>query len=635
MRRIQSCHFVVLFVMLLGLTPFTHAQLPDGFEQDAIVEGLIRPTSFAFLPDGRVLVAEQLGDVKVVAQGQVETIYTFTGLTITFESGLLAVEVDPNFTTNRYVYFYFTRSNFNSLVRFTVIGDLSDSASPSLALTDEYVIIDDIPTPIGTHNGGGLRFSSDGHLFLSIGDGGNPCAAQDVTSMLGKVLCLDISALPASGSNPPTKSDLAFVGNPFYPSGNDITDLVYAMGLRNPYRLQVDSTGVFIAEVGQSDWEEINFAVGGENFAWPWLQGPSPFVGCSSTIPSLEDFTPAAVLEAHPPSAFSFNIVLTPGLYRSVPGRPFDFGLEYDGSLFTTRLTEFVFPTPDTIGPDPMARRVFDGGMWVHAPVVPGQLAPTAWGATDAPTESRVGPDGAIWYTDFFAGVVKRIRPVAGSRNLDIISGQGQSGNASYDLVEPLLVRLSDQNGQSVVGEPVWFGVQAGGGTFSSSVVMTDSEGLASASYTVNETRTGVDPILAAGNELSNPVHFDVDWRGLELLSEDDEVTFVVHSDPNSPVALIADVGTVTSPYLAFPFGCLWVGVAGTTMSEFISLCNEALNPANPECLTGPDGAVTLNFTVPPTFPSTDFTFQALGISESLPFPASIFLSNRIYWTSP
>src|SRR5947209_7571814 len=178
MRRLRAL-VVALTLAAAGLGPVVFsagpadATVPAGFA-DQLVASLGSPTSIAFTPDGRVLVTTQGGTVRVV-QGSVlvgpPAIDLSAQLCTNSERGLLGIAVDPAFTTNGYVFLYYSlRKNpacdtatVNRVSRFVMSGN---------TLGSETVLIDNIPSPAGNHNGGDLRFGKDGLLYISVGDGG-------------------------------------------------------------------------------------------------------------------------------------------------------------------------------------------------------------------------------------------------------------------------------------------------------------------------------------------------------------------------------------------------------------------------------------------------------------------------------
>jgi glucose/arabinose dehydrogenase len=189
------------------------------------------------------------------------------------EEGLLAFAFAPGFPTDSRVYAYYTQGSPSPsiLSRFTVIGGGINAASPEPILS--------VPRPNSNHNGGELKFGPDGYLYLSLGDaggGGDPTeTGQNNTDLLASVLRIDVSG--ATGYTIP--SDNPFVIGPG-------RDEVWAYGLRNPWRYSFDSyTGdLWLGDVGQQNWEEIDIVTIGGNYQWDNKEGLvcyEPTSGCS------------------------------------------------------------------------------------------------------------------------------------------------------------------------------------------------------------------------------------------------------------------------------------------------------------------------------------------------------------------
>ena len=120
-----------------------------------------------------------------------------------------------------------------------------------------------------------MRFGPDGMLYDSMGDDASGCPAQDDATLHGVILRLDVSRLPSTPGGPPTIDVITPADNPQIASGNLNTRLIWAWGLRNPFRFQIDPTNgvLYIGDVGESQFEEIDRApVGGLNFGWPYFE---------------------------------------------------------------------------------------------------------------------------------------------------------------------------------------------------------------------------------------------------------------------------------------------------------------------------------------------------------------------------
>lgn len=245
---------LLLFLLLLDMQSYAQT-LPANFQRVLVTGGLTGPTTFAQLPDGRILIGQQNGQLRVFKNNALlATPAVSLSVNTSGERGLIGIAVDPNFSTNSYIYLYYTSSSgpHNRVSRFTMSGDLA---------TAENAILD-MPTLSAIyHNGGGLAFDNGGKLLIAVGDnkvGGN---SSNLDSYMGKVLRINTDGTVPSG-------------NPF--SGGAQRSRVWAYGLRNPFTLNVDpvSGKIYVNDVGEATWEEVNDAsVGGRNFGWPSKEG--------------------------------------------------------------------------------------------------------------------------------------------------------------------------------------------------------------------------------------------------------------------------------------------------------------------------------------------------------------------------
>ena len=191
------------------------AAVPASFT-DTLVATVDNPTSLAFAPNGRILVTTQFGALRVIANDVLLTqpaLDLSAAVCTNAEQGLLGVDVDPAFSTNGFVYLYYTRNLggtcLNRVSRFVMSGDVISPAS-------ETVLIDGIPSPDGQHNAGDLHFAKDGYLYVSVGDGscdydGGGCAGGNDASRDQHVLLGKILRITSTGAVPPT--------NPFLGAG--------------------------------------------------------------------------------------------------------------------------------------------------------------------------------------------------------------------------------------------------------------------------------------------------------------------------------------------------------------------------------------------------------------------------------
>ena len=241
------------------------ATLPLTFARSQVVGGLVSPTAMEFAPDGRLFVAEQRGTLRVVkAGGALATVLDISGrVDSAGERGLLGVAFDPNFSNNSHIYLYYTQKAtgttpaHNRIVRFTLSGDTAVAGSKKLILRLNNL------SSARNHNGGAIQFGKDGKLYVAVGDNANEDNAQSLRNLKGKMLRIN-----KDGTIPST--------NPFYEKASGQNRAIWALGLRNPFKFAVkpDTSTIFINDVGQDSWEEINRGVSGANYGWPRYEGP-------------------------------------------------------------------------------------------------------------------------------------------------------------------------------------------------------------------------------------------------------------------------------------------------------------------------------------------------------------------------
>jgi glucose/arabinose dehydrogenase len=291
--------FLPLLLLLLHGKPATAVTLRSGFE-DRLVTSVNRPIALDFTPDGRMLIVNQQGRVRVYKDGQLlqtPAVDLSGRICANKERGLLSVAVDPDFGTagHNHVYLYYTFNKFgvcpvddppnpnnpvNRVSRFVMSGDRIDPSS-------EVVLLDNMPSPDGNHNGGDLSFGKDGHLYLSAGDGqcdyagDSGCApqndaARDPHVLLGKILRITRDGkIPAT--NPYQGTDSARCNLTGSTDPGKQCQETFASGLRNPFRFAFDpdasGTRFFIGDVGTQSWEEVDEGKSGADYAWNFCEG--------------------------------------------------------------------------------------------------------------------------------------------------------------------------------------------------------------------------------------------------------------------------------------------------------------------------------------------------------------------------
>ncbi|MBI1320062.1 MAG: DNRLRE domain-containing protein [Candidatus Hydrogenedens sp.] len=227
----------------------------------------------------RLFVVEQNGEIHIVTQadGMLPGLFLDLHGISNYdrqELGLLGFAFDPGYDTNGYVYVSYTRTvsaQIESVIaRLTVNGDPATATQANLATLQEKLVV---PQPYANHNGGMITFGPDGYLYAAFGDGGSAYdpqnRSQNLETYIGKLLRMDVSGEGLATAPP----DNPYVG------ATPGLDLIWASGLRNPWRFSFDrDTGdLWIADVGQQDFEEINFqpadSTGGENYGWHAFEG--------------------------------------------------------------------------------------------------------------------------------------------------------------------------------------------------------------------------------------------------------------------------------------------------------------------------------------------------------------------------
>ncbi|MGQ4370193.1 PQQ-dependent sugar dehydrogenase [Streptomyces violaceoruber] len=229
------------------------------------------PTAGAAGPQDTVWIAERAGTVRVLDDdGLGEPVLDISGETTTDgERGLLGLAFDERFA---HLYLSYTDLEGTSTVdEFAVQDGTVREDTRRTVLTQEQ--------PESNHNGGAITFGPDGYLYIALGDGGgggDPQGnGQKLDTLLGKLLRID----PQGGDPYAIPEDNPFADDP------DARGEIWSYGLRNPWRFSFDagSGDLLIGDVGQSDWEEIDWAPasspGGENYGWSQMEGTHPFRG--------------------------------------------------------------------------------------------------------------------------------------------------------------------------------------------------------------------------------------------------------------------------------------------------------------------------------------------------------------------
>ena len=412
--RLRLAPLLAPLALLAALAPAARAVTPPAAFRDSLVLGsLPLPVAMAFLPGPlekgpRLLIAGQksrslevwVNGVQLPSppDGQVSEVDGDGG-----ERGLLSLAVDPRWPEKPFVYMHYTSFGAIHLVRYRMTGDVGFGGAGAVAMdtTSKFYLLTDVPDVGVNHNGGCLRFGPDGMLYFSTGDDQQGCPAQDSTSLAGKVLRLAVTSLPDTGHGPAARADLAPADNPYASSGNDNARLVWARGFRNPFRMHFDPVdgALFVADVGQVTYEEINRLTGPANLGWPWYENTVPYgISCGPVVPGGLTW-PVATL-VNPPN----RSIVSLGAYRAPAGASTPYPAEYEGDYFCSDFFSGL-----------IARFGWNGSAWVREPEA-GQPGAADWGTGALQVvDGAIGPDGSLWYLlqginyGFRNGQVRRI----------------------------------------------------------------------------------------------------------------------------------------------------------------------------------------------------------------------------------
>ena len=379
-----------MLLMVAGsVAAVSAATLPSGFSETLVVNGLSNPTAMAFAPDGRLFICLQGGQLRIVKNG---SLLAAPFLTVTVNSsgerGLLGVAFDPNFAANQYVYVYYTATTptiHNRVSRFTASGDIGSGETIILEL-------DNLSTATN-HNGGAIHFGDDGKLYIAVGENATPSNAQTLANLHGKMLRIN-----ADGSIP--------TDNPFYLEASGKNRAIWALGLRNPFTFafqpQQTQTRMFINDVGQNAYEEINDGIAGSNYGWPNSEGATSNPAHRGPIyyyhHSMGDVTGCAI---------------TGGAFYNPVVEQFPAG--YVGDYFFAD---------------------YCGGWIKRRDTATGSIIDFATGIS-APVDLQLNPDGSLYYLARGAGAVYRVEytanqaPVISQQPADLSVPAGQPATFS------------------------------------------------------------------------------------------------------------------------------------------------------------------------------------------------------------
>jgi glucose/arabinose dehydrogenase len=403
---IATAALVLVLLALPSPRAAVAATLPAGFTETTIASAMSSPTAMAIAPDGRIFVAEQTGSLRVIKNDALLPT-PFVSLTVdsSGERGMLGVAFDPNFASNHFVYIYYTTpspSVHNRLSRFTANGDV--------AVVGSELVLLDLNNLSGAtnHNGGAIHFGPDGKLYVAVGENANGANAQTLTNLLGKILRIN-----SDGTIP---SD-----NPFFGAATGINRLIWAMGVRNPFTFafQPGTGRMFINDVGQSTWEEIDDGIAGSNYGWPNTEGTT----------SDPAFRSPLFVYGHGSSSTT-GCAITGGAFYNPATQQFP--ASYAGKyFFSDYCTGWI--------------RLFDPGTGTASGFATG---------IGAPVDLQVSPDGSLYYLYRGSGAVNRIRYTASNApaitqqpaNITVTAGSTASFGVSASGAAPLSFQWQRNN---------------------------------------------------------------------------------------------------------------------------------------------------------------------------------------------
>ncbi|MGI9342457.1 MAG: PQQ-dependent sugar dehydrogenase [Gammaproteobacteria bacterium] len=364
----------------------------------------------------RWFVLEKSGRVRVfdtATPNDVDTFLDFSGAVRTnSEGGMLGMAFDPNFPATPEVYVSYTApgNSMLSVVSRVVLDDTDDPVNPT-----EQVILT-VDQPNDNHNGGDIAFGPDGYLYFGVGDGGGSGdpdeTGQDTTRLLGSMLRIDVRGVahPTPGYNIP--GDNPFAANPRCGPGTNAAACpeIYAWGLRNPWRWSFDApTGqLWLGDVGQNEWEEIDIIERGGNYGWDDCEGFANFEANNCPAPAYVD--PVTVYRHSNGN-------------NSVTG-----GYVYRGSSISSLVGRYVFAD------------YVSGRIWALAD--DGQGGFTNEELLDTPfniSSFAIGADGELYFSEYAgAGGIRRLTLTGGGMTDPVPNDLADTGCADpADVTQP------------------------------------------------------------------------------------------------------------------------------------------------------------------------------------------------------
>ncbi|HEY3341245.1 MAG TPA: PQQ-dependent sugar dehydrogenase, partial [Anaerolineae bacterium] len=407
-------HPILAIILLAGslfnahITPAaagtTALSVPDGFQVQTVADVFEYPTAFSFLPDGRILVGEKAGVVKMLDHGVVlaqPVIDLRVQVNDYVDRGFVDVAVDPDFTLNHFIYLFYTYRPptmphdspdkvMGRIERYILRGNTVNHA-------DAHIILDDFESTRENHSVDSIRWSPEGYMFVSFGEGAPSLEvtdlalrSQSIDALQGKII--RINRFTGEGIS----------SNPFYDpkSPHSARSRVWAYGLRNPFRFGVNPvTGIpYVGNVGWATYESVYRALPGLNFGWPCVEGilnrPEYQVKPACKGINTDTVSPADWDYPHM------------GGNASMTGGDFNYGTNFPASMYGAFFMgdySLQWLKYGVLGKDGKITRIVDFGAGMGEPV-----------------DLKFGPDGYLYYLSIYSGGLRRIMYTAGNHTPDV-----------------------------------------------------------------------------------------------------------------------------------------------------------------------------------------------------------------------
>ncbi|HKP20266.1 MAG TPA: discoidin domain-containing protein, partial [Thermoleophilaceae bacterium] len=525
-RRALALAFAVTAILCFA-APAGAVTYPAGFEERPLATGLTGPVGLTFTPDGRMLVVEKAGRLKVVPPGggPATTILDMTTRVNSYwDRGLLGIAVDSDYATNNYIYLLYTYdlnpltpdgtgpaisrlsrfelSAANQVTNETVLlGTYSGGACPAPSNS-----IDCIPSEGASHSIGTVRSAPDGTLYVGSGDASSFSAVDtlafrtyDERSMAGKIMHVD-------------RNGRGLPGHPFCPAETNL-DLVctklYAKGFRNPFRFQLrQNGGIHVGDVGWDTREEMDIIPsGGRSYGWPCYEGTIRTPGYRDRAECTTEYAKEGTANAHVGPVYDYGHVGSSAIVA---------GPAYAGTLYPPGYRDAIFFGDYAQGFIKKLRLNPDGS------VAGVDSFATGWTGTAV----EAAPNGDIVYAGFGDG-----SPGTGSIQR-IVYSPGNSSPVAHAAANPesgsppLAVQFSSAGSADSDGDPLSYSWDFGdgatstaanpshtytaSGVFTATLTVSDGRGL-SATDSVQVSTRGAGPTATITSPADESLYRDGD----------------------------------------------------------------------------------------------------------------------------